>query len=182
MLDYVIIPPSRFDAVIGHLRVNFPDEPLNASVGLCLHGIPCPLLEHHDLKTMEDGLSVMVIDKENDKVSVDFCRFGSISNSPRFLNFNLIRLKPGQIFPSAWEIKASRRKHGKYFSPAFPAGKSISILLRNFIKRLPGILQDGIYELLDSNKLAGFRFSVVNLVWMDIRSFVNFSRVNELAD
>jgi len=79
MLDYVIIPPSRFDAVIDHLRVNFPDEPLNASVGLCLHGIPCPLLEHHDLKTMEDGLSLMVIDKENDKVSVDFPCFGLIS-------------------------------------------------------------------------------------------------------
>ncbi|XP_066245464.1 arylalkylamine N-acetyltransferase 1-like [Euwallacea similis] len=69
MLDYVVIPPTRFDAVIDHLRINFPDEPLNASVGLCLHGIPCPLLEHHDLKTMEDGFSIMAIDKENEKIA-----------------------------------------------------------------------------------------------------------------
>ncbi|ENN75799.1 hypothetical protein YQE_07651, partial [Dendroctonus ponderosae] len=70
MLDYSIIPPSRFNAVIEHLRVNFPDEPLNASVGLCLHGIPCPLLEHHDLKTMQDGMSIMAVDKEKNKVGL----------------------------------------------------------------------------------------------------------------
>ncbi|ENN75800.1 hypothetical protein D910_11685 [Dendroctonus ponderosae] len=69
MLDYSIIPPSRFNAVIEHLRVNFPDEPLNASVGLCLHGIPCPLLEHHDLKTMQDGMSIMAVDKEKNKIA-----------------------------------------------------------------------------------------------------------------
>ncbi|KAL1505550.1 hypothetical protein ABEB36_005092 [Hypothenemus hampei] len=68
-LEYTVIPQSLFDAVIDHLRVNFPDEPLNASVGLCLHGIPCPLLEHHDLKTMEDGLSIMAIDKKTDKIA-----------------------------------------------------------------------------------------------------------------
>ncbi|CAG9762802.1 unnamed protein product [Ceutorhynchus assimilis] len=68
-LNYIIVAPARFDSVIDHLRVNFPDEPLNASVGLCLHGTPCPLLEHHDMKTMEDGYSLMAIDKENDKIA-----------------------------------------------------------------------------------------------------------------
>ncbi|XP_060530571.1 arylalkylamine N-acetyltransferase 1 [Cylas formicarius] len=69
MLQYGLIPPSRFEDVIGHLRVNFPDEPLNAAVGLCFHGKPCPLLEHHDWKTLEDGLSVMVTDKDTGKIA-----------------------------------------------------------------------------------------------------------------
>lgn len=64
------IPESRYDEVIHHLRHNFPDEPLNASVGLCKHGQACELLEHHDLMTLKDGLSVMAIDSKTGKVSL----------------------------------------------------------------------------------------------------------------
>ena len=81
MLKYSIISPSRFNAVIDHLRVNFPDEPLNASVGLCLHGIPCPLLVHHDLKSMEDGLSIMVVDEEKQTVTFLFLVFCTLNQS-----------------------------------------------------------------------------------------------------
>ncbi|KAJ8942090.1 hypothetical protein NQ314_010163 [Rhamnusium bicolor] len=63
-MEYGPIPSSKFDEVINHLRYNFPDEPLNASVGLCAHGQPCELLEHHDLMTLKDGLSVMAVDKK----------------------------------------------------------------------------------------------------------------------
>ncbi|KAF7271006.1 hypothetical protein GWI33_016066 [Rhynchophorus ferrugineus] len=69
MLEYAIVPSSLYDSVIDHLRVNFPDEPLNASVGLCVHGKPCPLLECHDMKTMQDGLSIMAMDKKTGKIA-----------------------------------------------------------------------------------------------------------------
>ncbi|XP_030747255.1 dopamine N-acetyltransferase [Sitophilus oryzae] len=69
MLEYGIVPESLYESVIDHLRVNFPDEPLNASVGLCVHGKPCPLLEAHDLKTMQDGMSVMAMDKKSGKIA-----------------------------------------------------------------------------------------------------------------
>ncbi|XP_050303266.1 arylalkylamine N-acetyltransferase 1-like [Anthonomus grandis grandis] len=69
MLEYVIVPKSRFSDVIDHLRVSFPDEPLNAAVGLALHGIPCPLLEHHELKTLEDGMSLMAVDRNMEKIA-----------------------------------------------------------------------------------------------------------------
>ncbi|KAJ8919253.1 hypothetical protein NQ315_003836 [Exocentrus adspersus] len=68
-MEYGPIPPSKFDDVIHHLRYNFPDEPLNASVGLCMHGQPCELLEHHDLMTLKDGLSVMAVDKDTEVIA-----------------------------------------------------------------------------------------------------------------
>ncbi|XP_063932539.1 uncharacterized protein LOC135144393 [Zophobas morio] len=68
-MEYVTIPSSKFEDVIHHLRHNFPDEPLNASVGLCVHGKPCELLEHHDLMTMQDGLSVMALDKATGEIA-----------------------------------------------------------------------------------------------------------------
>lgn len=68
-MEYGPIPESKFDEVIHHLRFNFPDEPLNASVGLCVHGKACELLEHHDLLTLQDGLSVMATDPETGEVS-----------------------------------------------------------------------------------------------------------------
>lgn len=64
------ITESRYDDVIQHLRHNFPDEPLNASVGLCKHGQACELLEHHDLMTLKDGLSVMAIDAKTGQVRI----------------------------------------------------------------------------------------------------------------
>lgn len=69
-MEFGPIPPSKFDEVIQHLRHNFPDEPLNASVGLCVHGQVCELLEHHDLVTLQDGLSVMAMDPKTGDVSI----------------------------------------------------------------------------------------------------------------
>uniref|UniRef100_A0A6P7GC60 Uncharacterized protein LOC114336297 n=1 Tax=Diabrotica virgifera virgifera TaxID=50390 RepID=A0A6P7GC60_DIAVI len=69
-MEYVPIPSSRFEEVLGHLRMSFPDEPLNASVGLSLHGKPCPLLEKYDLLTMQEGMSIMALDTETNDVSL----------------------------------------------------------------------------------------------------------------
>lgn len=66
--EYGPIPPSRYQEVIHHLRFNFPDEPLNMSVGLCKHGQACELLEEHDIMTLKDGLSVMAVDVKTGEV------------------------------------------------------------------------------------------------------------------
>ncbi|CAH0559958.1 unnamed protein product [Brassicogethes aeneus] len=63
-MEYQVIPESRFEEVIHHLRFNFPDEPLNVSVGFCAHGQECELLEHHDLETLREGFSLMALDTE----------------------------------------------------------------------------------------------------------------------
>lgn len=68
-MEFGPIPASRFDEVIEHLRHSFPDEPLNVSVGLCSHGKPCELLEHHDLMTLQEGLSLMATDPQTGEVS-----------------------------------------------------------------------------------------------------------------
>ncbi|EFA02243.1 arylalkylamine N-acetyltransferase 1 [Tribolium castaneum] len=68
-MEYGPIPSSKFTDVIHHLRHNFPDEPLNASVGLCVHGKPCELLEHHDLQTLEDGLSIMAVESTTGEIA-----------------------------------------------------------------------------------------------------------------
>ncbi|CAG9858636.1 unnamed protein product [Phyllotreta striolata] len=68
-MEYGPIPSSRFDDVINHLRKSFPDEPLNASVGLSLHNQPCPLLEKYDLLTLHEGLSVMALDTETGEIA-----------------------------------------------------------------------------------------------------------------
>lgn len=67
-MEYHTVTPDRFEEVIHHLRHSFPDEPLNAAVGLSTHGKPCELLEKYDLATMGEGLSVMAIDKETGMV------------------------------------------------------------------------------------------------------------------
>lgn len=74
-MEFVTIPNSKFDDVIQHLRYNFPDEPLNASVGLCVHGKPCELLEHHDLVTLKDGFSIMALDNDKNEVNFFFFHF-----------------------------------------------------------------------------------------------------------
>nr|CAH7738114.1 unnamed protein product [Callosobruchus chinensis] len=68
-MEYGPIPPSKFDDVIDHLRENFPDEPLNASVGLSIKGQPCPLLEKYDIMTLQEGMSVMAVDKETGMIA-----------------------------------------------------------------------------------------------------------------
>ncbi|KAG5879467.1 Dopamine N-acetyltransferase, partial [Gonioctena quinquepunctata] len=68
-MEYSVIPPSKFDDVIKHLRTNFPDEPLNASVGLSVHGKPCELLENYDLQTLQEGMSIMAVDTETDEIA-----------------------------------------------------------------------------------------------------------------
>ncbi|XP_072396820.1 arylalkylamine N-acetyltransferase 1-like [Diabrotica undecimpunctata] len=84
-MEYVPIPSSRFEEVLGHLRQSFPDEPLNASVGLSLHGKPCPLLEKYDLLTMQEGMSIMALDTETNEIAGvllnGICRRGDIEKS-----------------------------------------------------------------------------------------------------
>lgn len=87
-MEYGPIPPSKFDDVINHLRFNFPDEPLNASVGLCMHGQPCELLEHHDLMTLKDGLSVMAVDKETGVVCTSLFKVFEHSQSMSLFFFS----------------------------------------------------------------------------------------------
>lgn len=84
VMDYQIITEDKFEEVINHLRQSFPDEPLNASVGLSIHGQPCPLLENYDLLTMKERMSVMAIDKITGTVSL--CYF--------LLHYHIL----GQIF------------------------------------------------------------------------------------
>lgn len=68
--DYVSpVPEKRYNEVIEHLRAHFfADEPLNQSVGLCKPGHPHAELEEHSLRTLRDQLSVMAVDKTNNKV------------------------------------------------------------------------------------------------------------------
>lgn len=68
-MDYLTITEDRFDDVINLLRKSFPDEPLNAAVGLSVRDQPCPLLEHYDLKCMAEGYSILALDKETGLVS-----------------------------------------------------------------------------------------------------------------
>lgn len=67
--QFQVIPEANFDDVIHHLRHNFPDEPLNVAVGLCKHGVPCELLEHHVLMSLKDGMSLMALDPSTNEVS-----------------------------------------------------------------------------------------------------------------
>lgn len=67
--QFQVIPEAKFDDVIHHLRYSFPDEPLNVAVGLCKHGEACELLEHHDLMSLKEGLSLMAVDPANNEVS-----------------------------------------------------------------------------------------------------------------
>lgn len=73
-MDYVTITEDKFDDVITLLRQSFPDEPLNASVGLSIRGQPCPLLEKYDLQCMGEGYSIMAVDKETGAVSDFFIK------------------------------------------------------------------------------------------------------------
>lgn len=68
------ITEEHYDEIILHLRNNFfADEPLNKSVKLCQHGDKHEDLEKHSLQTLQDNLSVMMIDKDaNNKVNDDF--------------------------------------------------------------------------------------------------------------
>lgn len=77
-MEYGPIPASKYEQVIHHLRHSFPDEPLNASVGLCVHGKACELLEHHDLLTMQDGLSIMAVDPDTGEVRFINCNKGFV--------------------------------------------------------------------------------------------------------
>lgn len=69
-MEFQLIPESKFDEVLQHLRHSFPDEPLNVAVGLCKHGEQCELLERVDLMSLKDGLSLMAIDPITNEVSV----------------------------------------------------------------------------------------------------------------
>lgn len=76
IMEYVIIPPNRYDDVIEHLKHNFfADEPLNASIKLCESGEGHAELEKHSLKTLQDGLSVMAVTSDDEVIY--FCRKSS---------------------------------------------------------------------------------------------------------
>lgn len=69
-MEYKLITEDRYDDVIRHLRYNFfADEPLNKAAGLCLRGMGHLDLEHHSLETLEDNLSLMAVN-ENNEVTV----------------------------------------------------------------------------------------------------------------
>ncbi|CAG9823042.1 unnamed protein product [Phaedon cochleariae] len=68
-MEFGPIPATKFDAVIDHLRRSFPDEPLNASVGLSVRGQPCEMLEKYDLLTMQEGMSVMALDPDTGEIA-----------------------------------------------------------------------------------------------------------------
>lgn len=61
-MEYVKIPPHRFNDVIVHLQQTFfLDEPLNKAVQLCRPGSGHGLSEKYSLKTLNEGLSVMAV-------------------------------------------------------------------------------------------------------------------------
>lgn len=61
-MEYVKIPPHRFNDVIVHLQnAFFLDEPLNKSVELCTPGCGHGLTEKYSLKTLNEGLSLMAV-------------------------------------------------------------------------------------------------------------------------
>lgn len=65
------IPEDFYDEVIQHLRNNFfADEPLNKSVKLCEQGQKHDDLEKHSLLTLQDNLSVMLVDKISKQVNI----------------------------------------------------------------------------------------------------------------
>lgn len=67
------ITEEYYDEIILHLRNNFfADEPINKSVKLCQHGDKHEDLEKHSLKTLQDNLSVMIVDKNANKVPASF--------------------------------------------------------------------------------------------------------------
>lgn len=70
-MEFVKIPPHRFNDAIVHLRNTFfVDEPLNKSVELCTADNGHPLSEKYSLKTLSDGFSLMAVtpDEEVDRV------------------------------------------------------------------------------------------------------------------
>ena len=70
--EYKLISQDRYDDVIKHLRqFFFADEPLNKAAGLCQKGLGCGDLEKQCFATMEDNLSLMAVD-ENNQVSRNF--------------------------------------------------------------------------------------------------------------
>lgn len=68
-MEYKTITPDRYSDVIHHLRETFfVDEPLNKAAKLCVHAEGNYELEQHSRSTLDDNLSIMAVD-ENDQVS-----------------------------------------------------------------------------------------------------------------
>ncbi|XP_037933275.1 dopamine N-acetyltransferase-like [Teleopsis dalmanni] len=68
-MEYKLITEERFDDVVRHLRDSFfADEPLNKAAGLCCKGLGNRELEQHSYETLEDHLSLMAVD-ENDEIA-----------------------------------------------------------------------------------------------------------------
>lgn len=70
-MKYLKITPNRFDDVIQYLRYTFfADEPLNKSVKLCKAGEEHHESEKYSKKTLEDGLSVMAVNNDDEVSSL----------------------------------------------------------------------------------------------------------------
>lgn len=70
-MKFVTISPDRFADVLVHLRQTFfVDEPLNKSVQIAGADADHEQLERHCMHTMEEGLSMMAISEEDDKVNI----------------------------------------------------------------------------------------------------------------
>lgn len=69
-MEFGPVPVTKYKELFDFLRHNFPDEPLNVAVGLCKHGEACIYLEHHDLMTLKDQVSIMAVDGKTGEVSM----------------------------------------------------------------------------------------------------------------
>lgn len=66
-MNFIRIPPNRYDDVITHLRNTFfAEEPLNKTLSLCEVGRGHAELEKHSRLTLTDGLSVMAVTDDDE--------------------------------------------------------------------------------------------------------------------
>ena len=66
-MDFILIPCTRYHDVIDFLRKTFfADEPLNKAVNLCSPGEGHLDLERLCLATLDDKLSVMAVNQDNE--------------------------------------------------------------------------------------------------------------------
>ncbi|XP_037822792.1 dopamine N-acetyltransferase [Lucilia sericata] len=91
-MEYKLITEDRYDDVIRHLRDNFfADEPLNKAAGLCRRGMGHRDLEHHSIETLEDNLSLMAVNENNEIAGVilnGILHPGDIESSQKKLELN----------------------------------------------------------------------------------------------
>lgn len=85
-MEFRIIPNSRFDDVIDHLKKNFCDEPVCSSAGLVTRENTCTQLIKYYQAAMEEGMSVMAVDRKSGEVSEQLCSLTFEGYSRKFLS------------------------------------------------------------------------------------------------